>query len=61
MLPLSLPVNFFRFIVGECRAKCIYFLSQEDYVFDSVGLFICLSVCCLSVSNITQKVMNATF
>ena len=32
-------------------------LAKEVYVFGSVGLSVCLFVC-LSVDNITQKVMN---
>ena len=34
-----------------------YLLGKLGYVFGGVGLFVCLSVC-LSVDNITQKVMN---
>ena len=34
-----------------------YLLGKGGYVFGSVGLFVRLSVC-LSVDNITQKVMN---
>ena len=33
-------------------------LRQEVYVFAGVYLFVCLFVCCLSVCNITQKVMD---
>ena len=34
-----------------------YLLGKGGYVFGSVGYFVCLSVC-LSVDNITQKVIN---
>ena len=34
-----------------------YLLGKGGYVFGIVGLSVCLSVC-LSVNNITQKVMN---
>ena len=34
-----------------------YLLGKGGYVFGSVGLSVCLFVC-LSVDNITQKVMN---
>ena len=34
-----------------------YLLGKGGYVFGSVGLSVCLFVC-LSVNNITQKVMN---
>ena len=40
-----------------CYFCHIYLLGKGGYVFGSVGLFVCLSVC-LSVDNITQKVMN---
>ena len=34
-----------------------YLLGKGSYVFESVGLFVCLFIC-LSVRNITQMVMN---
>ena len=37
--------------------QCYYLLGKGGYVFGSVGLSVCLFVC-LSVDNITQKVMN---
>ena len=45
--------------MGDLRSLIAssYLLGKGGYVFGSVGLFVCLSVC-LSVDNITQKVMN---
>ena len=39
------------------QAYVNYLLGKGGYVFDSIGLPACLSVC-LSVSNIINKVMN---
>ena len=35
-----------------------YYLSQGDYVFSSVDLFVCLSFCLFVFEQHTQKAMN---
>ena len=56
---LFLVSSFFKtwFNNSKSLLKYHYLLGKGGYVFGSVGLSVCLFVC-LSVNNITQKVMN---
>ena len=50
--------NGVKLVYKVQKIFCVYYLlGKGGYVFDSVGLFVSLFVC-LSVDNITQKVMN---